>query len=359
MYKKKDYLKAIFSMSITNTIKRMPKIVLHDHLDGGLRPATIIELAHKYNLSLPADTPQQLAQWFVQESTSKDLHRCLRAFAITCSVMQSKEDIMRVTYEMMEDLHLDNVVYVETRFCPYLHTQQGLTMSEVVDSVLSGLQLGKEKFGVEYGLIICGIRNFEDNVNLEIAKLCSTHQQMGVVGFDFAGADKGFPLTRQTLTISYLQQHSIPFTTHAGEADDIHSIIEALDFRTLRIGHGCQLLSTDDIKLIESVTKRIKQTNTHIEVNISSNLGTGVISDYESHPIKYFLSNGISISINPDDRLMFNNTTSSEYLLVSQHYNITEQDLRQMNINAIKSSFASQNLKDQIIKQYYSGDHQE
>lgn len=327
----------------------MPKVVLHDHLDGGLRAKTIVELANQQKIDLPFTEPERLAEWFYTESIAKDLFRCLNAFTVSCSVMQTSESLQRVAYEMMADFASENVIYLETRFCPYLHLQQGLSYKEVMDSVILGLEQGKRDFGIEYGILICGIRNFTDEINLELARLCVEFYGKKVVGFDFAGADIGFPLSQQKQTLELLHKHDIPLTIHAGEADDIFSIIEALDNKALRIGHACQMLNYKDEKLVTEVLARMINDNIHLEINLSSNIGTGVIDALEHHPVMHFFNNGVSLALNPDDRLMFNNSTTSEYWLLVEKYGITEEDIVKMNVDALKASFASQEIKDYLI----------
>ncbi|WP_158649414.1 adenosine deaminase [Aquella oligotrophica] len=335
-------------------IRSMPKVVLHDHLDGGLRATTIVELANQQHIDLPISEPEKLAEWFYNESVAKDLFRCLNAFSVSCSVMQTPESLRRVAYEMMADFANDNVIYVESRFCPFLHLQQGLSYSEVMDSIILGMEQGKRDFGIEYGILICGIRNFTDEINFELAKLCVEFYGEKVVGFDFAGADIGFPLSRQKNTLDLLHKHNIPLTVHAGEAGDIFSIIEALDNKALRIGHACQILNHKDERLVNEVIKRMINEGIHVEINLSSNLGTGVVSELDQHPVMHLFNNGVSLALNPDDRLMFNNSTTNEYWLLAEKYGINEDDIVKMNISALKASFASQEIKDCLIEKYFS-----
>lgn len=332
-------------------IQRLPKVQLHDHLDGGVRPQTIIDLAKQDSITLPCATADELAKWFYVESTAKDLYRCLDAFATSCSVMQTEIGLELVAYEMMEDMFKDNIRYIETRFCPYFHRSQGLSDAQIMDSVLRGLERGRQDFKIEFGVLICGIRNFADNVNLEMAQIACAYFGRGVVGFDFAGADLGFPLANQSKTLELLKQHNIPLTVHAGEAADLNAVIEALDFGALRIGHACNFYANPEhAELFAAVEQRILDHKIHIEVNLSSNLGTGVVESLAAHPVKTFLDKGFSIALNTDDRLMFNNTLSEEYFMLMEHYQLSLDVFRQMNQHAMNASFASAEVKAKVLR---------
>ena len=338
-------------MTLTlSEIKQLPKVQLHDHLDGGVRPQTIVDLARQQQIRLPSTNADELAHWFYQESTAKDLQRCLAAFAISCSVMQTESALERIAYEMIEDMFNDNVRYIETRFCPYLHRAQGLTDQQIIDSVIRGLERGREEFKVEFGVLICGIRNFADEINLQMAELACLNIGKGVVGFDFAGADLGFPLANQTKTLQLLKHHNIPLTAHAGEAANLTAIIEALDCGATRIGHACNFYSDmSNPELISAIEQRILEQKIHIETNLSSNLGTGVVPSLSAHPAKLFLDQGFSIALNTDDRLMFNNTLSEEYFMFLDHYQLDLAAFKQMNQYAMSASFASEEIKSKIL----------
>ena len=335
-------------------LNQLYKVQLHDHLDGGIRAQTVIELAQEYGVVLPSSNAEKLSEWFYAESTARSLDRCLAAFSVSCSVMQTEAALERVAFEMMEDMANENVVYIETRFCPYLHRQNGLSYSQIMDSVIRGLELGRQKFGVEYGILVCGIRNFADQVNLEIAQVCCDYLGRGVVGFDFAGADLGFPLIKQIETQKLLKKHNVPLTIHAGEAAGIDAIIEALDFGAARIGHLCKFYQGSDTALITKTLKRLIDQNTHVEINISSNLGTGVVSELSQHPVAKLWHAGVNLSINTDDRIMFANTLLMEYKLFNSLTDVNINDLRKININAMNSSFAAPEVKERCLAKLMS-----
>ncbi|MCX8010266.1 MAG: adenosine deaminase family protein, partial [Ignavibacteria bacterium] len=223
-------------------IRDVPKVLLHDHLDGGLRPQTIIELAKEHNYNeLPTDDPHDLAEWFHRGANKGNLPEFLEGFTHTIAVMQTKEALERVAYEMIEDMKKDGVVYVETRFSPVFHTQKGLHWEEIVQAVLKGLENGKKDFGVGYGLIICGMRNM--NLSLEMAELAVDFRNKGVVGFDLAGEEGGFPPKKHIEAFQYIQRANFNITIHAGEAFGKESIWQALQWcGAHRIGHATRLI---------------------------------------------------------------------------------------------------------------------
>ncbi|HBM16811.1 MAG TPA: adenosine deaminase [Lentisphaeria bacterium] len=336
------------------SIINLPKVLLHDHLDGGIRAQTVIDLANEMNVLLPENSAQKLSQWFYAEIASKDFQRGLAIFAITCSVMQTEAALERVAYETISDAAKDNIIYIETRFCPHLHIQKGLTYKQVIDSVIRGLNRGRQEFGVEYGVLLCGIRNFKDEINLQIAQICFDYLGHGVIGYDFAGADIGFPLSNHPKTLSLLKYHHIPLTVYAGEAAGIDAIIEALDIGAMRIGHACTIFNNDNQSLIEETLQRIKNEQVHIEINISSNIAIGSVVDFASHPVKKLFDRGINLALNTDDRLLLNNTLSGEYYTLTENYGLGLKDIMKMNNNAMQSSFAAKDIKDAILRKLSS-----
>ncbi len=332
-----------------NYINKMPKVLLHEHLDGSIRPQTIIDIALENNINLPVYNKYELAKWFIEQSTQKDLNKCLAAFAVSCSVMQDAKSIERIAFEFIEDMHVDGVIYAEVRFCPQLHINNGLSLDGVMEAVINGLNRGKAKFGVEFGILVCGIRNFAANVNFEMARLAHRFLNKGVVGYDFAGADLNFPLVDQIITINYLKEHDIPFTVHTGEAAPCDYILEAIKLGADRLGHCAKIFASEisSINDIDEALNLIKQNNIHVEVNFTSNISTGV-STKEDHPFINLFNQGINVALNTDDRLMFGNSLSSEYQMVSSYYGLSYEDIKSMNINAARSSFASSVTKKYV-----------
>src|SRR6267142_921721 len=238
------------SMKLDRTVlQSLPKVLLHEHLDGVLRPQTIIELAKDTKYSgLPNQDPQALAQWFHQGANQGSLAKYLEGFAHTIAVMQTAEALERVAYEQAEDLSKDGVVYFETRFAPLFHTRKGLTHQQVVSAVLKGLERGRRDFGVSSGLIICAMRNMD--VSLEMAELAVDFRERGVVGFDLAGEEGGYPPKKHVDAFHYIQRENFNITIHAGEGFGKESIWQAIQWcGAHRIGHATRLV--EDMKIKE------------------------------------------------------------------------------------------------------------
>ena len=211
-----------------DVLKRMPKVLLHNHLDGCLRPATIIELARQEGMTLPTEDPDELARWFFRGANRGSLAQYLEGFGVTCGVMQSEEALTRIARELIEDLHADGVVYTEVRFAPLLHTQNGLNYEQVMNAVIRGLQEGKSATGVEWGIITCALRNMDPNLSLEMAELAVAFRERGAVGFDLAGDENGHPPKAHLEAFHYCQRQNFNITIHAGEAFGMASIWQAL-----------------------------------------------------------------------------------------------------------------------------------
>lgn len=326
-------------------IRSVPKVLLHDHLDGGLRPSTIIELSKefKYN-KLPTKDPDELAQWFHRGANKGNLVEYLQGFEHTIAVMQTKESLIRVAYEMMEDMKNDGVCYVETRFAPVFHTSKGLYLDEIVSSVLEGLEMGKRDFGVGYGLILCGMRNMKNT--LEIAELAVNFRNQGVVGFDLAGEEGGFPPKKHIDAFQFIQRSNFNITIHAGEAFGKESIWQALQWcGAHRIGHGTRII--EDIVFDEEgnvlglgdLAQYILDKRIPIEVCLLSNVHTGAVDSIENHPFGKLYKNKFRVTINTDDRLMSDTTLTKEFLIATKYFNLNFDDIEKLTINAMKSAF--------------------
>ncbi len=329
----------------TEIIKEMPKVLLHDHLDGGLRAQTVIELAHdlKYK-KLPTSDAGELAEWFHRGADKGNLVEFLQGFEHTCAVMQTRESLFRVAYEMMEDMKNDNVFYVETRFAPVFHTSRGLHYDDVVRAVLDGLEKGKKDFGVGYGLILCGMRNMKNS--LEIAELAVNYRNQGVVGFDLAGEEGGYPPKKHIDAFQFIQRANFNITIHAGEAFGKESIWQAIQWcGAHRIGHGTRLL--DDLILDQDrnvvgmgeLAQYVLDKRIPIEICLLSNLQTGAIDKLENHPFKQLYKLKFRLTLNTDDRLMGNTTMTREILTAVEYFGINLDDIEKLTINAMKSAF--------------------
>ncbi len=336
-------------------IHEMPKVLLHDHLDGGLRPETVIELAkdQKYD-KLPTTNPGELAEWFHRGANRGSLSLYLEGFAHTCGVMQTDEALERVAYEMMEDMKRDGVVYVETRFAPVFHTDKGLHWEGIVNSVLRGLERGKKDFGVGYGLIICAMRNM--NLSEEMAQLAVDFRDRGVVGFDLAGEEGGYPPKKHVEAFEYIQRQNFNITIHAGEGFGKESIWQAIQWcGAHRIGHATRLIEdivVSDGKVVKlgTLAQYVLDKRIPLEICLSSNVHTGAVKNLQEHPFETYYRERLRVTLNTDNRLMSATTLSREFQIAEEVYHLSFAEMEKLTINAMKSAFLPY---DERIKYIY------
>lgn len=339
-------------------IREAPKALLHDHLDGGLRPATVAELAAEIGHELPRDDVEALAGWFVEAADSGSLEQYLETFAHTVAVMQTEASLHRVAYECASDLAADGVVYAEVRFAPELHIDQGLSLEAVVEAVLAGFADGARdaaKAGrtIRVGALLSAIRHAARS--MEIAELAVKYRDVGVVGFDIAGPEAGFPPTRHLDAFEYLQRENCRFTIHAGEGFGVPSIWQALQWcGTHRLGHGVRLvedISYDDAgePILGRLASYVRDTRVPLELCPSSNLQTGLATSIQEHPFALLAKLRFRVTVNTDNRLMSGTSVSRETALLSQAFGYGWEDVRWLTINAMKSAFISFDERLQII----------
>ncbi len=331
------------------TCRRAPKALLHDHLDGGLRPATVAELAAESGYAdLPTTDPQALGIWFRDAADSGSLVRYLETFAHTVGVMQSESALRRVARECAEDLAADGVVYAEVRFAPELHTATGLSLEQVVDAVLAGFAEG-ERASAERGtpIVVRALLGAMRTAarSTEIARLVVQYRDRGVVGFDIAGAEEGYPPTRHLDAFEYLRRENAHFTIHAGEAFGLPSIWEAIQWcGAERLGHGVRIM--DDITVDDDgaahlgrLAAYVRDRRVPLEMCPSSNVQTGAVASIAEHPIGLLRTAGFRVTVNTDNRLMSHTSLSQEMYLLSQAFGYGLADLRWLTVNAMKSAF--------------------
>jgi adenosine deaminase len=338
-------------------IRSLPKVVLHDHLDGGLRVQTAIELAKdQHYKALPTTDAGDLAEWFHRGAGRGSLPLYLEGFTHTCGVMQTEEALERVAYEMMEDMHEDGVVYVESRFAPVFHTGKKLHWDEVVNAVLKGLERGRNDFGVEYGLIICAMRNMR--LSQEMAELAVDFRERGVVGFDLAGEEGGFPPKKHVDAFHYIQRENFSITIHAGEAFGKESIWQAIQWcGAHRIGHATHLIEDigldahDPTQIVRMgyLAQYILDKRIPLEICLSSNVDTGAVESLEKHPFGIYYRYNFRVTLNTDDRLMSDTTMTKEFNLAHRVFKLGLDDLETITINSMKSAFIPHNRRIQLI----------
>ncbi len=336
-------------------IKKCPKVELHDHLDGGVRVETIIDIAKKDNISLPSYDAEELKELLKKGCEQKSLSLYLRAFEITDAVMQSRENLIRISKEAVLDLKEDNVVYAEIRFAPTLHTKGGLNLEEVVNAVLKGLEEGKKETGVETGLILCAMRNEDPSDTLEIAELAVAFREKGVVGFDIAGDEYGHPPKKHLEAFQYIRNKNFNITIHAGEAFGIESIWQAIQIcGAHRIGHGVRIVEDmaiegGAIRKMGSLAHFINDMRIPLEMCLTSNVGTGAAESYQSHPFPILFKNGFRVFLCTDNRLMSDTNLTKEMSIAAREYGLGIRDLEKITINAMKSAFIHHDEKIRII----------
>jgi adenosine deaminase len=324
-------------------IVKAPKALLHDHLDGGLRPATVVELAEAIGHELPATDPDRLGEWFVAAADSGSLERYLETFAHTVAVMQTPEALHRVARECALDLAADGVVYAEVRYAPEQHLERDLTLDAVVEAVHAGFRDGcREAAGlgrqIRIGTLLTAMRHAARSQ--EIAELAVRYRDSGVVGFDIAGAEAGFPPTRHLDAFEYLQRENFHFTIHAGEAFGLPSIWQAIQWCGAdRLGHGVRIV--DDITggTLGRLASYVRDKRIPLELCPSSNVQTGAATSIAEHPIGLLHDLRFRVTVNTDNRLMSGTSMSKEMALLVEAFGWGWRELQWLTVNALKSSF--------------------
>jgi adenosine deaminase len=326
-------------------IRAAPKVLLHDHLDGGLRPSTVIELAEETGYTdLPSHDPDELTKSLTAGAHRGHLNLYLDAFRHTVGVMQTEDALRRVARECAEDLAADGIVYAEVRFAPELHTERGLTLDEVVRAVLAGFAEGSANRPITVYALLTAMRTAARS--LEIAELAVRHRDNGVVGFDIAGAEAGWPPSRHLDAFQYIHRENFHITIHAGEGFGLPSIWEAVQYcGTERLGHGVRI--AEDIGIspggdvaLGRLAAYIRDLRIPLEMCPSSNVQTGAVDSIERHPLRLLRQLQFRVTVNTDNRLMSQVTLSSEFEVVAREFGYGWSDIEWLTINAMKSAFA-------------------
>jgi adenosine deaminase len=332
-------------MLTLDEIRTVPKVLLHDHLDGGLRPQTVLELAKQTGYQdLPGDNVAELTKRLTEGAHRGHLEIYLDAFRHTVAVMQTPEALRRVAAECAEDLAADGVVYAEVRFAPELHTERGLSLDQVVQAVLEGFREGSEGRGITVYALLTAMRTAARS--LEIAELAVRYRDEGVVGFDIAGAEAGWPPSRHLDAFQYLKRENFHITIHAGEAFGLPSIWEAVQWcGTERLGHGVRI--ADDIQISAEGTVRLGRLAAYIrdrriplEMCPTSNVQTGAAPSIALHPLRVLRQLSFRVTVNTDNRLMSQVTLSSEFHKLAGEFGYGWSDIEWLTVNAMKSAFA-------------------
>jgi adenosine deaminase len=309
------------TMLSSDLLRRIPKAELHCHLDGSVRPATMLELARDQRLAMPEDDPEALGD-YMRVDDARNLEDYLARFGHTLAVMQTSEAMERIAYELAEDCAREGVHYLEVRYSPILNVEGGLTLAQAVEAPLRGLHTAEREYGITARVIICAIRNMSPEVSLGLARLAVDFHGDGVVGFDLAGGERGNPASAHAAAFDHAQAHGLPCTCHAGEGDGAASVAEAMrSCHAHRIGHGTRL-EEDPVVMAEARDRGVA-----IECCLTSNVQTHATPSYDTHPLRRYFEAGLKVSINTDNRLMSGTDLVTEYGLAGKHLGFTFEEL--------------------------------
>lgn len=326
-------------------ILTLPKTDLHCHLDGSLRISTLIELAKSANIKLFSYDAEELINHLGYKTIRHDLIFYLKGFEHPLSVLQTPDNIERAFFELCEDAYLENVCHLEIRYCPYLHQQKGLSLEQIAKSALNGSNLAQKKYNMSVGHILCGLKHDTMDKIMSIAHLANEFKDQGVVAFDLAGPEVGYPITNYLSATDYIHRNLLNLTIHAGENSGPDLIYQSIvDAHAQRIGHGTALIK--DEKLLEYVAKN----NIGIEACPTSNIQTGSVKDLASHPLKQFLDKDILVSINTDNRTVSYTNITQELLLVTEKFSLSLLQLKKLIANGFKTAFLSPVQKSNYLE---------
>ena len=314
-------------------LRTLPKAELHCHLDGSVRPATLIELGRLYGKRMPAPDEESLREFMVVRD-ARNLEDYLARFAVTLSVMQRAEALERIAYELLEDAAADGVRYVEVRYAPVLNVKEGLSLGQAVEATLRGLAAAERDHGVRGRVIICALRNLSSDVSMALARLAVDYRSQGVVGFDLAGAELGNPAAAHAAAFFYARSHDLACTVHAGEGAGAHSVRQAVhDCGAHRLGHATRLI--EDESLVQFVNDR----RIALEICLTSNVQTRAAPSYEAHPLRAYYDRGLNVVLNTDNRLMSGTSLTDEYWHAATHLDFTFEELSVIALNGFASAF--------------------
>lgn len=314
-------------------LRLLPKAELHCHLDGSLRPATMLELGHELGKPMPSPDEASLRE-FMRVDDARHLEDYLERFAITLSVMQTEAAMERIAYELAEDAAADGVRYMEVRYAPVLNTREGLTLEQAVEAPLRGLARAERTHGIVGRVIVCALRHMPQSVSQELAELAVAYRHHGVVGFDLAGGEIGNPARVHASAFEYALSHDLACTCHAGEGDDAASVREAIHVCNVhRVGHATRLIEDT------SLTDYCNDHRIPLEICLTSNVQTRVVRSYATHPFRQYFERGLNVVLNTDNRLMSGTTLTDEYVHAARSLDFTFDELARVALNGFESAF--------------------
>lgn len=323
----------------------LPKIELHCHLDGSVRPETIIDIAKKEGIDIPSFDRDEIKGQITAPLECTSLNEYLKTFVIPNLVMQSKESLRRITFELFEDAAKENVKYMEVRFAPVLHTVKGLEMQEIIQSVIDGIKDAEQKYDIKGNLILCCMRHMSADKAFEVVEKGKEFLGKGVVAIDLAGGEEEGFIKKFVKPIALARKYGYRVTIHAGEAGIGKNVLEAVELLDAeRIGHGVF------IKDCPEAYKIIKEKNVALEMCLASNVQTKAVNSFNEHPIYDFHKDGIKVTVNTDNRTVSDTNMTNEFEMVSKEFNITYEDYKQIYYNSIEASFADLETKERLKK---------
>ncbi|MBU1700134.1 MAG: adenosine deaminase [Candidatus Eisenbacteria bacterium] len=325
-------------------IAQLPKTDLHVHLDGSLRPTTLLELAAEQRISLPVNSLDELDSWL--DAAHGSLPTYLEIFETTLKVLQTPDALKRVSYELAEDAHNENVRYLEVRFSPTLHHNAGLTTTKIIDAVVEGMNEARDKLGIRSGVILCGIRTISPEESLRLAGHAVNYKGRGVVAFDLAGAEKDYPAKDHLKAFYTILNNNVNCTVHAGEGFGAASINQAIHYcGAHRIGHGTRLMEDPDLH------NYVRDHRIPLEMCLTSNVDTGATESFGTHPFKAYFDSALRVTLNTDNRFVSRTTMTNELDLACRTFGFSIYDLRRILINGFKSAFIPHDEKVAVLHQ--------
>ena len=332
-------------MLTTDHLRRIPKAELHCHLDGSVRPETLLELGREYKVPMPRNSTEELRD-FMLVSDAKSLEDYLKRFEVTVSVMQTAEAIERIAYELGADAAADGVRYIEVRNAPILNSRGKLDMGEALEAQINGLARAEKDHGVIARSIVCSLRQLPPETSLELAQLAVAYKEKGVVAFDLAGGEAGFPASAHSDAFAYARKHNLAVTIHAGEGDGARSVRDAVHkCGANRLGHATRLIEDPEL------TQYVNDRRIGLEICLTSNVQTHAAKSYETHPLRQYFDRGMNLTLNTDNRLMSGTTLTDEYVYAAKRLDFNFDELCTMALNGFESAFLPWEQRVQLLEQ--------
>jgi adenosine deaminase len=332
-------------MLTTDHLRRIPKAELHCHLDGSVRPGTLLELGREYKVPMPRNSAEELRD-FMLVSDAKSLEDYLKRFEVTVSVMQTAEAIERIAYELGADAAADGVRYIEVRNAPILNSRGKLEMGEALEAQINGLARAEKDHGIIARSIVCSLRQLPPETSLELAQLAVAYKDKGVVAFDLAGGEAGFPASAHSDAFAYARKHNLAVTIHAGEGDGARSVRDAVHkCGANRLGHATRLIEDPEL------TQYVNDRRIGLEICLTSNVQTHAAKSYETHPLRQYFDHGMNLTLNTDNRLMSGTTLTDEYVYAAKRLDFNFDELCTMALNGFESAFLPWEQRVRLLEQ--------